>query len=85
MADALKFLFSFLRFAAQTAPQLAPEIKKLAQGWAQRKGIPVDTLLPALDDSLNTTGVPMPPMGANPALSDGELLAIVEFIRSLRN
>ena len=53
MADALKFLFSFLRFAAQTAPQLAPEIKKLAQGWAQRKGIPVDTLLPALDDSLD--------------------------------
>jgi disulfide bond formation protein DsbB len=39
----------------------------------------------AADDPLNTTGVPMPPMGANPALSDGELLAIVEFIRSLRN
>ena len=39
----------------------------------------------AVDDPLNTTGVPMPPMGANPALSDGELLAIVEFIRSLRN
>ena len=39
----------------------------------------------AVDDPLNTTGVPMPPMGANPALSDGDLLAIVEFIRSLRN
>ena len=38
-----------------------------------------------IDDPLNTTGVPMPPMGANPALTDAELLAIVEFIRSLRN
>jgi disulfide bond formation protein DsbB len=39
----------------------------------------------ALDDPLNTTGVPMPPMGANPALTDDELMAIVQFIRSLRN
>ena len=39
----------------------------------------------AIDDPLNTTGVPMPPMGANPALSDGDLLAIVQFIRSLGN
>ena len=39
----------------------------------------------AADDPLNTTGVPMPPMGANPALSDDDLLAIVGFIRSLRN
>jgi disulfide bond formation protein DsbB len=39
----------------------------------------------AFDDPLNTTGVPMPPMGANPALTDPDLLAIVEFIRSLRN
>jgi disulfide bond formation protein DsbB len=37
------------------------------------------------DDPLNTTGVAMPPMGANPALSDSELGAIVQFIRSLRN
>jgi disulfide bond formation protein DsbB len=37
------------------------------------------------DDPLNTTGVPMPPMGANPALTDTDLLAIVQFIRSLRN
>ena len=36
-------------------------------------------------DPLNTTGVPMPPMGANPALTDSELLAIVQFIRSLGN
>jgi disulfide bond formation protein DsbB len=37
----------------------------------------------AIDDPLNTTGVPMPPMGANPTLTDAELLAIVKFIRSL--
>jgi len=39
----------------------------------------------AVGDPLNTTGVPMPPMGANPALSDADLMAIVQFIRSLRN
>ncbi len=39
----------------------------------------------ALDDPLNTTGVPMPPNGANPALSDADILAIVKFIRSLSN
>ncbi len=38
-----------------------------------------------IDDPLNTTGVPMPPMGANPALSDADLLAVVEYIRSLAN
>jgi len=36
----------------------------------------------AIDDPLNTTGVPMPPMGANPTLTDTEILAIVQFIRS---
>jgi disulfide bond formation protein DsbB len=35
-----------------------------------------------IDDPLNTTGVPMPPMGANPTLTDAEILAIVRFIRS---
>ena len=35
------------------------------------------------DDPLNTTGVAMPPKGLNMALSDEEILAIVEFIRSL--
>ncbi len=35
------------------------------------------------DDPANTTGVPMPPKGANPALTDADILLIVEFIRSL--
>ena len=39
----------------------------------------------AVDDPLNTTGVPMPPKGANVALSDADILAVVEFIRSLSN
>ena len=38
-----------------------------------------------IDDPLNTTGVPMPPMGANPTLTDADVLAIVQFIRSIRN
>ena len=37
----------------------------------------------AVDDPLNTTGVPMPAKGANPTLSDADILLIVEFIRSL--
>lgn len=32
---------------------------------------------------LNTTGVDMPPKGGNPALSDGDLLKIVAFMRSI--
>ena len=37
------------------------------------------------DDPLNTTGVPMPPNGANPTLTDPDILLIVEFIRSLKD
>ncbi len=39
----------------------------------------------AADDPLNTTGVPMPPKGANVALSDADILAVVKYIRSLSN
>ena len=38
----------------------------------------------AVDDPLNTTGVLMPPKGSNPALSDDDLMAVVQFIRSLK-
>lgn len=34
-------------------------------------------------DPANTTGVNMPPKGGNPALTDDDLLAIVNYIRSL--
>ena len=37
----------------------------------------------AADDPLNTTGIIMPPKGLNMALSDAEILAIVQHIRSL--
>ena len=37
----------------------------------------------AADDPMNTTGVVMPPYGANMALSDAEVLAIVQYMRSL--
>ena len=39
----------------------------------------------AADDPLNTTGLAMPPKGANVALSDAEMLQIVEYIRWLSN
>lgn len=38
----------------------------------------------ALDDPANTSGIAMPPKGGNPALSDGDLLDIVAFIRTLQ-
>lgn len=34
-------------------------------------------------DPANTTGVAMPPKGGNPALQDGQLQAIVAYIRTL--
>ncbi|NQZ94995.1 MAG: cytochrome c, partial [Myxococcales bacterium] len=37
----------------------------------------------AIDDPMNTTGVPMPAKGANPTLTDAEIQRIVDFIRSL--
>ncbi len=36
------------------------------------------------DDPLNTTGVPMPPKGGNPALNDEEIKDIVAYLRSIR-
>ena len=37
----------------------------------------------AIDDPLNTTGVAMPPLGLNMALSDADLVVLAKFIRSL--
>ena len=34
-------------------------------------------------DTLNTTGVDMPPRGGNPTLTDEDLLAIIAYLRSL--
>jgi disulfide bond formation protein DsbB len=36
------------------------------------------------NDPLNTTGVPMPPKGSNPTLSDDDLYDIVAHIRSIQ-
>ena len=37
-----------------------------------------------VSDSLNTTGVNMPPKGGNPALSNEDLYDIVAYIRTLK-
>jgi disulfide bond formation protein DsbB len=37
-----------------------------------------------VNDPLNTTGVPMPPKGGNPALQDQEIANIIAYIRTLR-
>lgn len=37
----------------------------------------------ATDDPLNTTGVPMPPKGGNPALTDQEIANVVAYLRTL--
>lgn len=36
----------------------------------------------AADDPLNTTGIPMPPKGGNPALSDQQIMNIIAHIRT---
>lgn len=38
----------------------------------------------AVDDPLNTTKIPMPPKGGNPALKDEEINAITVWIRTLQ-
>ncbi len=38
----------------------------------------------AADDPLNTTGIPMPPKGGNPALTDAEIMDIIAFLRTLQ-
>lgn len=35
-------------------------------------------------DSLNTTGIAMPPKGGNPALTDQDILDIISYIRTLQ-
>lgn len=38
----------------------------------------------AVDDPRNVSGVPMPPKGGNPALSDQEITNIIAFVRTLQ-
>lgn len=38
----------------------------------------------ASDDPLNTTKVPMPPKGGNPALSDSDIRSIIQYVRTLQ-
>jgi len=35
-------------------------------------------------DTENTTGIPMPPRGGNPTLTDDDILAIIAYLRTLR-
>jgi mono/diheme cytochrome c family protein len=39
----------------------------------------------AANDSSNTTGIPMPPSGGNPSLSDDQLREIIAYLRTLKN
>lgn len=38
----------------------------------------------AVDDPRNTTGIPMPPKGGNPALKDQEIMHIIAYVRTLQ-
>jgi disulfide bond formation protein DsbB len=38
-----------------------------------------------ISDPLNTTKVPMPPKGGNPALNDKQLADLVVFLRGLQD
>ncbi len=38
----------------------------------------------AIDDPRNTTGIPMPPKGGNPALKDEEIKHIIAYVRTLQ-
>lgn len=38
----------------------------------------------ALDDPRNTTGIPMPPKGGNPALTDQQIVHIIAYLRTIQ-
>jgi len=38
----------------------------------------------AIDDPRNTTGIPMPPKGGNPALQNAEIMHIIAYLRTLQ-
>ena len=38
----------------------------------------------SVDDPRNTTGIPMPPKGGNPALKDQEIMDIIAHVRTLQ-
>ncbi len=37
-----------------------------------------------VNDPLNTTGIPMPPRGGNPALTDEQILDIIAYLRTIQ-
>jgi disulfide bond formation protein DsbB len=37
-----------------------------------------------MSDPLNTTGIAMPPKGGNPALTDGQIVDIIAYLRSIQ-
>jgi len=37
----------------------------------------------AVDDPRNTTGIPMPPKGGNPALTDQQIVHIIAYLRTI--
>jgi hypothetical protein len=36
-----------------------------------------------VDDPRNTTGIPMPPKGGNPALTDQQIVHIIAYLRTI--
>lgn len=38
----------------------------------------------AVDDPRNTTGIPMPPKGGNPALTDQQIVHIIAYLRTIQ-
>jgi mono/diheme cytochrome c family protein len=39
----------------------------------------------AVDDPRNTTGIPMPPKGGNPALTDQQIMHIIAYLRTIQD
>jgi disulfide bond formation protein DsbB len=39
----------------------------------------------AIDDPRNTTGIPMPPKGGNPALTDQQIMHIIAYLRTIQD
>ena len=90
--DAEKGKPLFVQFCSACHGQDALGLKGLGKDLVHSEFVKVETdeeLLKyvnegrAVDDPRNTTGIPMPPKGGNPALTDQQIVHIIAYLRTI--
>lgn len=84
----------FIQFCSACHGQDALGIKGLGKDLVHSKFVKEDTDAELLkyvnegrtvDDPRNTTGIPMPPKGGNPALTDQQIIHIIAYLRTIQD